>query len=304
MRVADALLNKAEEVAFRELEAIVDDNSLRLFAKPRLSDVIVRDGPPLPRKVFDFYTRSHVDFVVTNADSKPLIVVEYDGRYHADAVQQTRDKMKDALCLDAGLGILRINANHVTKLYHGISVLRWIIEVTELEKSFYSAQQAGSVPWDEPFDAAMIMTTGSGRKWPYWLSVSATRSINAFIASKEDGESKGWAGVVGLDVAQNLHELSFIWFDNRIIWAKTAVKKQNFDFPAFDLLREITTCELDVKLCKFRRGETRAVTAQEFQPEFEGFCRKYDAHPSHSHWRGLVPCNYSWDQKLGWKFGK
>lgn len=29
MRIADSLLNKAEEVAFRELEAIANDNALR-----------------------------------------------------------------------------------------------------------------------------------------------------------------------------------------------------------------------------------------------------------------------------------
>jgi hypothetical protein len=32
MRVSSGLLNKAEEIAFRELAAIADDNALRLFA--------------------------------------------------------------------------------------------------------------------------------------------------------------------------------------------------------------------------------------------------------------------------------
>jgi len=150
MRIADALLNKAEEIAFRELEAITDDNALRLFTKPRLSDVIWKGHTHLSQRVFDFYTRSHADFVVSDADSKPLIVVEYDGPAHTQPTQQERDRIKDALCTEVGLGILRINANHVTRLYRGMSVLRWIIEVTELEKWFYKAQVDGHLPWDEP----------------------------------------------------------------------------------------------------------------------------------------------------------
>lgn len=300
MRVADALLNKAEEVAFRELEAIVGDNALRLFAKPRLSDVILKDDTPLAPRVFDFYTRSHVDFVIASAESKPLIVVEYDGPFHADAVQRERDKMKDNLCIDAGLGVLRINANHVTRRYRGISVLRWIIEVTELEKWFYKAQSEGHLPCDEPFDAAMIMTDGSGRKWPYWLSINATQSINAFIKTADSGNCKGWRGMIGEDADKNLHELSFLWFGDKIIWAKTAIRRQNFDFPAYDLLREITTCELHLRLSKFLRGETNAVKAAQFLPLCEQFCTKYDAHPTHSHTWGTAPFDFSWDSNVGW----
>src|ERR1700677_2745775 len=53
VRIADSLFNKSEEVAFRELEAITNDNALRLFAKPRLSDVILKDGTYLPPRTFD-----------------------------------------------------------------------------------------------------------------------------------------------------------------------------------------------------------------------------------------------------------
>jgi hypothetical protein len=302
MRIADALLNKAEEVAFRELEAITDDNALRLFAKPRLSDVIRKGKAYLPQRVFDFYTRSHVDFVVADADSKPLIVVEYDGPTHTQPKQQERDRIKDALCVEAGLGILRINANHVTRLYRGMSVLRWIIEVTELEKWFYKAQADGQLPWDEPFDPAMIMHRGDGRRWPYWLSVSATQSINDYVASAGWSNCKGWAGIIGEDAQKNLHELSFLWFDNHVIWSETAIRRQNFEFPTYDLLNGIAVCELYLKLSSFRRGETHDITGAQFQQVCERFCRKYDSHPSHSHCFGSAPFNYSWNGS-GWTFG-
>lgn len=288
MHIAERLLNKAEEVAFRELDAIVQDNALRLFAKPRLSDVILKDRP-LSQADFGFYTKAHVDFVVTDERTKPLFIVEYDGPTHATPVQQRRDKTKDGLCADAGLGILRINANHVTKRNRGMSVLWWIIEVTELEKAFHDAQQSGHVPWDEPFDAAMIMDDGKGRKWPYWLSVSATQALKSFTLLDTSEGSGGWANVMGSDAENNLLELSYCWTGDTIIWSKTGVRRQNFEFPAYDLLREISTCELELKVREHRAGRLQATSPARMQQILQEFCARYDARPSHSHSRGTAP---------------
>jgi hypothetical protein len=300
MLIAEELLNKAEERAFRELDSIAQDNALRLFAKPRLSDVILTDNR-LSRADFDFYTRAHVDFVVTDEATKPLFVVEYDSRFHAAPAQQRRDRTKDGLCADAGLGILRINANHVTKLYRDMSVLRWIIEVTELEKWFDGAQAAGHVPWDEPFDAAMIAHDRKGRKWPYWLSVSATQALNSFVFDSQIPSERGWAGIVGMDAENNLHELTYCWFGDRAIWSKTGVRRQNFQFPAYDLLREISVCELELKVREYKAGKLQAISGARMQQICRQFCSRYDAHPSHS-CGGAGPVNYAWSPASGWQF--
>jgi very-short-patch-repair endonuclease len=299
MRVAEKLLNKAEEVAFRELNSIAEDNALRLFAKPRLSDVLLKDES-LSRVVFDFYTKAHVDFVVTDQATKPLFIVEYDGPFHTSAVQRQRDETKDSLCSSASLGVLRINANHVTRRFRGISVLRWIIEVTELGKWFHDAQQAGRVPWDADFDAMMVFDDGKGRKWPYWLSVLATQRLNDFVHKTRSG----WAGITGHDEENNLHELSFIWFDNSVIWSKTAVRHQRFDFPAYDLLREISICEIESKLREYQEGKCQPISGTRFQQVCERFCSRYDAHPSHSCGMGSAPFSYSWNFNEGWKFAQ
>jgi uncharacterized protein DUF2726 len=300
MRIAEKLLNKAEEIAFRELDAIAQDNALRLFAKPRLSDVILKDSPLLQAD-FDFYTRAHVDFVVTDDKTKPLFIVEYDGPFHAAPVQQRRDRMKDGLCADAGLGILRINANHVTKLYRGMSVLRWIIEVSELEKWFYDAQTAGHVPSDEPFDATNLVHGGKGRKWPYWLSVSAMQSLNAFVFDNQKPSQRGWAGIIGTDAGNKLLKLTYCWFGDRVIWSITSVRQQNFQFPAQELLREISICELELRVRKHKAGKLQAISGAQMQQICRQFCARYDAHPSHSS-GGAGPLNYSWSQGSGWKF--
>src|SRR5262249_49483013 len=120
MKIADALLNKSEEIVWRELGTIADENGLRAFPKLRLSDVIVKGDTWLTQREFDLYTRAHVDFLLTDATAKPIMIIEYDGPSHADSKQTERDKIKDALCADVGLGILRINANHVTRIFRGI----------------------------------------------------------------------------------------------------------------------------------------------------------------------------------------
>jgi very-short-patch-repair endonuclease len=256
----------------------------------------------LSRAVFDFYTKAHIDFVVTDQATKPLFSVEYDGPFHSSAVQRWRDETKDTLCASAGLGVLRINAKHVTRRFRGISVLRWIIEVTELEKSFYAAQEAGHVPRDEPFDAAMVFSDGKGRKWPYWLSALATQRLNDFIRKRQQG---GWVGITGHDKENNLRKLSFIWFDNSVIWSQTAVRHQSFDFPAYDLLREISICELDSKLQEYQEGKCQPVSGAQFQHDVcERFCSLYDAHPSHSCGMGSAPFSYSWSFNEGWRFPK
>lgn len=122
MKIVDSLLNRSEEVVLHELQKIVSDNAMRVFTKPRLSDVIQKGGSHLTNREFDFYTRSHCDFVVADHDARPVMVVEYDGPLHQlSADQQERDAIKNELCRRAGLGLLRINDNYVTKIYRGMT---------------------------------------------------------------------------------------------------------------------------------------------------------------------------------------
>jgi hypothetical protein len=298
MKIVDALLNRSEATAFRELESIAGDNGLRVFSKTRLSDVIDKGGAHLSQREFDYFTRCHCDYVVTDTAFRPLMVVEYDGPLHANARQQERDGIKNALCRSAGLGLLRINDRHVTKLYRGMSVLRWIIEVTELAKAFEEAQRSGQVPWDEPFDPASFDAIG-GRRFPYWLSAPATQSIHAFFATFDPAVPHGWSSFVGQDAEGTAYKLSCLYFENQILWARTAVRRQDLDFPHYDLLGEIDGCELGIRLAKFRRGEIRATSRDEFRPIFERFCERYDAHPSHG--MGAFPFEGTWDFKNGWR---
>jgi len=228
VKVVDSLLNRPEETVLNELEKIASDNALRVFAKMRLSDVIQKESTRLTNREFDFYTRSHCDFVVANADTRPVMIVEYDGPLHrSSAKQQERDEIKNELCRRAGLGLLRINDNYVTKLYRGMTVLRWIVEVTELEKAFYVAQEDGQIPWDEPFDPTFLEPAGSGGGFPYWLGAAATQSFHRFFKTLDQGIPKGSADIIGQDKHGAVRRLSCLYFGDQILWTKTGIRKQD-----------------------------------------------------------------------------
>lgn len=285
MRVVPYLLNRSEGRVDRELHLIANDEGLRIFPKMRLSDVIDKEGTHLTQREFDFYTRSHFDFVISDAENRPLMAVEYDGPLHqTEPKQAERDRIKDDLCRTAGFGLLRINDRHVSKLYRGMTLLRWIIEVRGLEAAFYAAQAEGQIPQDEAFDPAFfagVSTKGSNR-WPYWLSLDATQSIHAFFKVVGPDVPKAWTSIVGSDEKDNSFRLSWISFNDQVLWAKTGVRKQLLEFPHYDLLDQLDTCELGIRLKKYRAGQIEASSWRDFEPVLREFERKYNAHPSHS----------------------
>lgn len=298
MHVVDSLLNRSEEVAYRELQNIADDNGLRVFAKPKLSDVIAKGQTKLTKREFDYFTRAHCDFVVTDEEFRPQLIVEYDGPFHADTKQMERDHIKNELCHRSELGILRINDKHVTRLYRGMTVLRWIIEVIDLQKAFDEAQKNGKIPPDEPFDPAMF-SGADGKDWPYWLSSDATQTIHTFFRTLTADVPKGWNSILGSDGKGTDYRLSCLFFGDKILYSKTAVRNQNLEFPHYDLLNELDTCELGIQFQKFRRGEVTAINASQFKSIFEEFCERFNAKPSHS--MGGFPFGAKWSSQSGWR---
>jgi Protein of unknown function (DUF2726) len=192
MLIVDKFLNRSEEIVFDELSAVASDNALHAFAKPRLSDILSTGTTRLTHREFGFYTRAHFDFIVTESDYRPYLAVEYDGPGHSDWRQMERDRIKDKLCSKAELPLVRINANHVLRKFRGMSLLRWIVEVSQLERAFYEAQSKGQIPFDEPFDPAMFDTIGTTRRFPYWLSLVETQRIHKFLEAR--AQPKGWYG--------------------------------------------------------------------------------------------------------------
>ena len=299
MRTVYSLLNRSEELVYRELTSIAKDNDLKLFAKPRLSDVLEKGKTHLTKSEFSLYSRGHFDFVITDQNYCPLMAIEYDGPFHLSKEQFARDQIKNDLCKRSGFGLLRINDRHVTKLYRGMTVLRWIVEVIELRDVFSDAQSKGHIPIDEDFDPAFIGGVGEQTNFPYWLSAEAVQSIHAFFRQFDSSTIKGWTGITGTDNENTDYRLSCLFFEDKILWSKVGVRKQGLDFPAHELLNELDTCELGLQLKKFRAGEIKPISKEQFRVIFDSFCEKYNAR--YSRGMGAFPFNGSFDLSTGWK---
>jgi hypothetical protein len=285
MKIVDKLLNRYEELVFGELSSITTKNSLRSFSKVRLSDVLQTTAVQLSDKDFDFFTRSHFDFVITEKDSKPFTAVEFDGPSHSDIRQQGRDAIKNALCLKAGFPLIRINANHITRQFRGMTLLRWIVEVSQLQKAFDEAQLEGNVPADEEFDPASFFSVGEKRKFPYWLSAEATIGIHNFLKTLD--QPSGWIGFSGRDLQGNIHRLEYVRMGDEIVFAKTAIRHQDAPFPLYDLANDVGICELDEKISIFKSGRVAATKLDDFKLIHDRFHEKYRFGSSHSMGAGV-----------------
>jgi hypothetical protein len=285
MRIKDRILNISEEIVLKELSAIVAENGLRVFPKLRLSDVIEKDTY-LDRDHFSYFTRSHFDFLITTPEAKPFMAIEFDGPFHSGAEQVARDAKKHFLCKEAGLPILRINANHVFRKYRGMTLLRWIIEVIQLEESFCEAQEKGEVStFDEPFDPTMIISYGRGRKWPYWLSATAMVRINKFVCSGQG--TTAWVTLMGEDDDRKLHSLEYIRVGDQILYVRTSVRNQDANIPKGHILREVTHCEMGEQLASFLQREQQLISIKNFQSLHDKVCKQFKMYLSSSMGTGL-----------------
>ncbi len=86
----------------------------RILPKVRVADVIAKDASDkLSQREFDYYTRSHFDFLVTR-NNMPVFAVEFDGAHHfVDDRSIENDVIKNRLCKEAGLPLLRITSTEV-----------------------------------------------------------------------------------------------------------------------------------------------------------------------------------------------
>jgi len=258
---------------------------LRAFPKLRLSDVIDNDTY-LDSDHFSYFTRSHFDFLVTTPDAKPFMAIEYDGPFHSNPEQIARDVKKNFLCKEAGLPILRINANHVLRKYRGMTLLRWIIEIIQMQRSFDEAQEKGEIPHDEAFDPAAIISDGSGKAWPYWLSATAMAQINEFVLKGQG--ARAWITLIGEDDDQKLHSLEYIRIGDEILYVRTSVRNQDaITAHQYDLIREVTHCEMGEQLTSFIQGEQQLIPIRNFQLIHDEVCRRFNMDLSESMGTGL-----------------
>jgi hypothetical protein len=107
------LVNIGEAETDAVLQEVAEKPEVRVFAKPRLADVLNIERSGLSDDLYRYALKAHLDFVVAQqSDGRVHFAVEFDGPYHQDsAVAQRNDAMKNEICERLGLPLLRIDAD-------------------------------------------------------------------------------------------------------------------------------------------------------------------------------------------------
>lgn len=87
----NSLLTNKEKSFYKTLKPIADKYGLTVFTKIRIADIV-----SIPRnteiKWFNYIKAKHIDFVLCDNETKPLILIEVDDRTHDRADRQERDE--------------------------------------------------------------------------------------------------------------------------------------------------------------------------------------------------------------------
>jgi hypothetical protein len=125
--MAKRLLTQAEEATNDILKPLCEKWGAHAFIKVRVADVLPIENSGIDDSAFRFALQSHFDFVVADADIRPLFAVEFDGNTHTSDVQQQRDGQKNQLCERFAFPLLRINSRYLVSKYRQMDVLTWFV---------------------------------------------------------------------------------------------------------------------------------------------------------------------------------
>jgi hypothetical protein len=239
------LLNHYEEITYNRLTIVADKCGARVFPKVRIADAVPLDNSGISDKEFSFALKAHFDFLITDADSHPLFVVEFDGPTHLGRQQRQRDGIKDNLAGRFELPLLRINANYLNRKYRSLDLLTYFVDVWFLRQSFLEAQMAGQISWDEPFDPASVISDGSHKQnWPFWLCVDAQAKFRGLFDNKKVA-APGPDCWTGVDDKNQLRCLASIRLPTgEGCFVETGMRSQNFPVAENDVLEQIATVDL------------------------------------------------------------
>jgi hypothetical protein len=146
------LLNEQEQVTDQALREVADKHGLRICPKVALSEALDIDRAGLTGRVKNYALKASFDFVVADERTAlPEFAVEFDGqRHHDDSSTIQRDGIKNGLCRQLGLPLLRIDAHWLLEI-RKFTVLGWLIEVRKMYEGWLEAEAEGQVPPGEDF---------------------------------------------------------------------------------------------------------------------------------------------------------
>ena len=271
------ILNLHEEATHLRLRDVCEKHGASIFSKVRLADILPIEGSGISDAEYRFALQSHFDFVVSDDAHTPLFAVEFDGPFHSDKKQQTRDKIKNGLCRRFDFPLLRINSNYLKKTYRGMDLLSWFVEVWFAWGWFEKAQASGEVPADEIFmPQSMVNIPGYEKQFPLWLSAPIRNKIQKLCFSGKITDMVP-SHIIGKSDDGTYRAISYIRVTTEQgIIVDTAMRSQSFPVPEADALDELVAFQLYEKLVEALETGAGLIPLEEIASNIEEFKEKYE----------------------------
>lgn len=271
------LLNHYEEITYSRVKTIADKCGAHVFPKVRVADAVPLNNSGISEDEFSFALKAHFDFLITDADSHPLFVIEFDGPTHRNTEQANRDRVKDAIAERFKLPLLRINANYLNRKFRSLDLLTYFVEVWFLRQNFLDAQIAGHIPWDESFDPTFIISDGSRKQnWPFWLCINAQARFHELFNQKRIA-APGPNCWIGVDQKKRIRCLAWINLPSgEGCFVETGMRSQNFPISESDVLEQIATIDLYDAISQIFKGYKKPYPLAEVNAKTTFYIRNFE----------------------------
>jgi hypothetical protein len=123
------LSTKPETAADRIIRRTLADTEWLISRETRIQSVLDKERDSLSTAEFNLYSHGSFDFVIFREDEghPPEFVIEFDGFGHESPRQISRDLIKNWLCVNADLPLLRIGSEDL-HAPEKLSVLEWLVD--------------------------------------------------------------------------------------------------------------------------------------------------------------------------------
>lgn len=223
------ILNSPETSTFDRLRSACCRNNADVFAKVRVADVLPIENSGVSQTLYGFALRSHFDFVIGDADKRPLFAVEFDGAGHGVSVQVERDRKKDELCERFELPLLRVNSEYLNRTYRNLDLLTWFVECWFAKRAILEGQETGDLPLDECFEPQFSdRIPGLPGASPLWLSAEPLIAISKLYDARKCRDPVP-SYAIGFDENQVCRGVAWLRIDDQQgVFANTAMRAQRF----------------------------------------------------------------------------
>jgi hypothetical protein len=141
-----ALISPGEALTDQALRRFFGNKPYLVYKEFPLRRVIDAQKGELTTGEWDYYTKASFDFVVCTRDGEQRfeIAIEFDGKQHRLRKQARKDTLKDRLCFESGLPLIRIQRDLV-EIRENLTFLEYMLDLYFGEKTMDDLKQRGEI---------------------------------------------------------------------------------------------------------------------------------------------------------------